>query len=146
MKAIDLTAALIAANNINLGGTDALVETSILKQLIESCKTRIDALDKDAKSLAASILAEHGAKKGKFEHLGHTYTLDCTPVYNLEDFKRYKQPEAVQWRKDKRERDIARKMASSYSTSMKSQLDNFIKLYSDTKSPDDTDTTLKCLD
>ena len=35
MKAIELRAALIAANEINLNGGDALVETSILKQLIE---------------------------------------------------------------------------------------------------------------
>ena len=34
MKAIELQAALIAANNVNINGADALAETSILKQLI----------------------------------------------------------------------------------------------------------------
>ena len=37
MKAIELRAALIEANNVNLNGADALEETSVLKQLIESC-------------------------------------------------------------------------------------------------------------
>ena len=42
MKAIELRAALIEANNVNLNDGDALVETSVLKQLIESCKARVD--------------------------------------------------------------------------------------------------------
>ena len=40
MKAIDLTQALINANDVTITKVDALVETSVLKQLIESCKAR----------------------------------------------------------------------------------------------------------
>ena len=63
MKAMDLRTALIEANNINLNGDDALVETSILKQLIESCKMRISQLDADAKTLAETTLTKQGAQK-----------------------------------------------------------------------------------
>ena len=45
MKAIDLRQALIEANNVNLNGADALVETRAMRQLIESCKARIEELE-----------------------------------------------------------------------------------------------------
>ena len=146
MQPINLHAALIAANQVNFNGANALVETSILRQLVASCLTRIDALDADAKQLAVLELAKRDLRSGSFEHDGHHYTLDRTLGYDLADYNRYKQPEAVQWRKDKRERDIARKNASSFTTSMKSQMDKFITLYGDTKTPDTIDLTLKCLD
>ena len=66
MKAIELRAALIEANNVNLNGADALEETSVLKQLIESCKARVEELDEDAKKLAEEELEKIGATKGKF--------------------------------------------------------------------------------
>jgi len=49
MKVTELRAALITANNVNLNGADALVETSILKQLIASCEARVDELEKRRK-------------------------------------------------------------------------------------------------
>ena len=52
MKAIELRVALIAANDVNLNGSDALVETSVLKQLIESCKARVEELEPEAKKQA----------------------------------------------------------------------------------------------
>ena len=60
MKAIELRAALIAANDINLNSADALVETSVLKQLIESCKARIEEIEPEAKLLAEQVLEELG--------------------------------------------------------------------------------------
>ena len=100
MKSIELRAALIAANEINLNGGDALVETSILKQLIESCKTRVEELEDAAKALAEEELAALGAKKGKFEHEGHHYTLDKDKVYDIiGDTKKYNTPEAANYRR-----------------------------------------------
>ena len=100
MKSIELRAALIAANEINLNGGDALVETSILKQLIESCKTRVEELEDDAKALAEEELAKIGATKGKFEHEGHHYTLDKDKVYDIiGDAKKYNTPEAANYRR-----------------------------------------------
>ena len=66
MKAIELSAALIAANDVTITKVDALVETSILKQLIESCKARIEQLDPEAKILAEKALADLGMTSGKF--------------------------------------------------------------------------------
>ena len=66
MKAIDLTQALINANDVTITKVDALVETSILKQLIESCKVRIERLDPEAKILAEKALSEIGENSGKF--------------------------------------------------------------------------------
>ena len=76
MKAIEIRAALIAANDMNLNGADALVETAILKQLIESCKARVEELDDKAKALAEAELAKLGGMSSKFEHSGHHFTLD----------------------------------------------------------------------
>ena len=45
MKAIDLRAALIAANDINLNGASALEETRALRQLIASANARIEELE-----------------------------------------------------------------------------------------------------
>ena len=104
MKAIDLKTALIEANNVTLNGGDALIETSILKQLIESCKKRINQLEDEAKTLAVTKLTQKGAKKGKFEHNGHHYTLDVDDIYDFVGKpQKYTMPEAVTYRQKARE-------------------------------------------
>ena len=146
MKAIEIRAALIAANDMNLNGADALVETAILKQLIESCKARVEELDDDAKTLAAAILSEKGADKGKFEHEGHTYTLDREVVYNiLTDTKKYNYTEAATYRALAREQASFRAQIASRTKKMKAIYDD-IPVNHPKMEADEVKRTLKCLD
>ena len=145
MKAIEIRAALIAANDMNLNGADALVETAILKQLIESCKARVEELDDEAKTLAAVILSEKGADKGKFEHEGHTYTLDREVVYNiLTDTKKYNYTEAATYRALAREQTALRAQIASRTKKMKAIYDAIPSDHPRLKA-DDEKFTLKCL-
>ena len=145
MKAIEIRAALIAANDMNLNGADALVETAILKQLIESCKARVEELDDEAKTLATAILSEKGADKGKFEHEGHTYTLDREVVYNiLTDTKKYNYTEAATYRALAREQTVLRAQIASRTKKMKAIYDAIPNDHPRLKA-DDEKFTLKCL-
>lgn len=146
MKAIDLTAALIAANDVTITKVDALVETSILKQLIESCKARIDALDTDAKTLAKQELEHSGADKGKFEHLGHHYILDREAVYDIIGKpQRYNFPDAATYRSYAREQKALKDQSSSLTKKMKAIYDAIPTDHPNIV-PDTEKTTLKCLD
>ena len=146
MKAIELTAALIAANDVTITKVDALVETSVLKQLIESCKTRIDALDPEAKILAEKALSEIGENSGKFTHQGHHYTLDVVPVFDLiGDTKKYNTPEAATYRRKAREKDEHKKQSAKLTMEMKTILDAYPKDHPNII-PDDIMRKLKCID
>ena len=146
MKAIELRAALIAANEINLNGGDALVETSILKQLIESCKTRVEELEDDAKALAEEELAKIGATKGKFEHNGHQYTLDKDKVYDIiGDTKKYNTPEAANYRRKAKEQKSLKDQSAVLTKDMKAIYDAYPINHPNIE-PDSVKTTLKCLD
>lgn len=146
MKAIELRAALIAANEINLNGADALVETSVLKQLIESCKARVEALDDGAKKIAEQELSKIGAKKGKFEHEGHHYTLDKDDVYDLiGDTKKYNTKDAAEYRRKAREQKALKDRSAALTKGMKTIYDNYPVNHPNIE-PDEIKTTLKCLD
>ena len=146
MKAIELTAALIAANDVTITKVDALVETSVLKQLIESCKARIEALEPEAKILAEKALADLGMTSGKFTHQGHHYTLDVVPVFDLiGDTKKYNTPEAASYRRKAREKDEHKKQSAKLTREMKTILDAYPKDHPNLI-PDAITRTLKCLD
>lgn len=146
MKAIELRAALIAANDINLNGADALVETSVLKQLIESCKARVDELETDAKTLAEGKLEELGETSGKFEHAGHHYTLDVTPIFDIVGKpQKYTMPEAVTYRQKAKEQKALKDQSSVLTKEMKAIYDAFPITHPNI-TPDEEKKTLKCLD
>ena len=146
MKAIDLTQALINANDVTITKVDALVETSVLKQLIESCKVRIEALDPEAKILAEKALSELGENSGKFEHAGHNYTLDVVPVFDLiGDTKKYNTPEAASYRHKAREKDEHKKQSAKLTREMKTIMDAYPKDHPNLI-PDGITRTLKCWD
>ena len=146
MKSIELRAALIAANEINLNGGDALVETSILKQLIESCKTRVEELEDDAKALAEEELAKIGATKGKFEHEGHHYTLDKDKVYDIiGDTKKYNTPEAANYRRKAKEQKALKDQSAVLTKDMRAIYEAYPINHPNIE-PDSVKTTLKCLD
>ena len=145
MQAIELTAALIAANDVTTKA-DALVETSVLKQLIESCKARVEQLEPQAKSLAEHQLAEMGVSSGKFMYHGHHYTLDCVPVFDLiGDTKKYNTPEAATYRRKAREKDEHKKQSAKLTREMKTILDAYPKDHPNLI-PDAITRTLKCID
>ena len=146
MKAIELRAALIEANNVNLIGGDALVETSVLKQLIESCKARVEELEDDAKKLAEEELAKIGAAKGKFEHEGHHYTLDKDKVYDLiGDVKKYNTTEAANYRRKAKEQKALKDQSAVLTKEMKAIYDAYPINHPNIEA-DSEKTTLKCLD
>ena len=91
----------------------------------------------------AKLIAPEG---GKFpiEGVGD-FVLDVVPIYDLADYRRYKEEEAKEWRSNKREQRSARTMASSFTASMRTLMNNFIKLYRATKEPDSIDYSLKCV-
>ena len=146
MKAIELRAALIAANEINLNGADALVETSILKQLIESCKTRISDLDPEAKKLARKELKKLKARSGKFEYSGHHYTLDVDDIYDIIGKpQKYTMPEAVIYRQKAREQQEYKDKSAGLTKDMRNILEQFPTGHPNIE-PDSEKTTLKYLD
>jgi len=146
MKAIEMNQALIAANNVNINGADALVETSILKQLIASCEARVDELETDAKKQAESKLEELGETSGKFEHEGHHYTLDVTPVFDIIGKpQKYTMPEGVEYRKKAAEQAEYKKESAKLTRQMKTIMDNFPEDHPNIE-PDEVKKTLKCLD
>ena len=146
MKAIELRQALIEANEINLNGADVLVETSILKQLIESCKTRISDLDPEAKKLARKELKKLKARSGKFEHNGHHYTLDVDEIYDLIGKpQKYTMPEAVTYRQKAREQQEYKEKSAGLTKDMRNILEKFPSEHPNIE-PDSTKQTLKCLD
>ena len=146
MKAIELSAALIAANDVTITKVDALVETSVLKQLIESCKARIAQLDPEAKILAEKALSEQGENSGKFTHQGHHYTLDVVPVYDLiGDTKKYNTPEAATYRRKAREQQDLRDQSAVLTKQMKAIMEAY-PINHPNLVPDGYKRTLKCLD
>ena len=146
MQAIDLMQALINANDVTITKADALVETSVLKQLIESCKARVEQLDPEAKILAEKALSEIGENSGKFTHQGHHYTLDCVPVFDIiGNPKKYNTPEAATYRRKAREKDEHKKQSAKLTREMKTILDAYPKDHPNLI-PDAITRTLKCID
>ena len=146
MQAIELRAALIAANDINLNGADALLESTVLKQLIESCKARLEGIEPEAKKLAESKLSEIGEKSGKFEHEGHHYTLDVTLVFDIIGKpKKYTGEDGVEYRKKYREQTELKRASSKLTRDMKAIMDDFPDKHPNIE-PDEIKQTLKCLD
>ena len=146
MKAINLSAALIAANDVTTTQADALVETSILKQLIESCKARIEQLDPEAKSLAEKTLSELGENSGMFTHRGHHYTLDSVPVFDIIGKpQKYTMPEGVDYRRMAVEKAEYQRQAAKLTPKMKTIMDAYPGSHPNL-APDAIKRTLKCLD
>ena len=146
MKAIELRAALIAANDINLNGANALKESSVLKQLIESCKVRVSEIEPEAQQLAEQILEDLGETNGKFEHEGHHYTLDVTPIFDIVGKpQKYTMPEGVEYRRKAAEQAEHKKESAKLTRKMKTIMDNFPEDHPNIE-PDEVKKTLKCLD
>jgi len=146
MKAIDMTQALINANDVTINKVDALVETSVLKQLIESCKARVEELEPEAKKLAEQKLVEKGEVSGKFDHEGHHYTLDVTPVFDIVGKpQKYNAEDGVLYRKKFKEQTELKKASAKLTREMKDIVDDFPDNHPNME-PDEVKKTLKCID
>ena len=146
MKAIDLTAALIAANNINLNGADALIETRALRQLIESCNARIDELKSEAKALAKQHLDALGIDSGRFQHLGYTFEGQLDVTYDFVGKpQKYTMKEGVAYRQKIAEQKVLKSQSSAITKALKAIRDAFPSLHP-TIDADNTDLTVKCID
>lgn len=146
MKAIDLRTALIEANAINLNGADALVETSALRQLIESCKTRIEQLADEAETLAREELNQQGLIRGQFVHEGHTYELQRDEVYDFVGKpQKYTMPEGVTYRQKTKEQKDLKAASSAITKVLKAIRDAFADTHPNL-APDEINYTLKCID
>ena len=109
----------------------------------KAIKAQIDIVKPLAIEEAKNLAPKDG---GKFSIDGvGEFVLDVVPVYDLADYRRYKEEEAKEWRCNRREQRAARTMASSYTASMRTQMNNFIKRYRATKEPDSIDYSIKCV-
>ncbi len=124
------------------------METENLKALRElrmqekAIKAQIDIVLPLAIEEAQNLAPDGG--KFPIEGVGD-FVLDVVPVYDLADYRRYKEEEAKEWRCNRREQRAARTMASSFTASMRTLMNNFIKRYRATKEPDSIDYSLKCV-
>ena len=92
----------------------------------------------------AKNLAPKDGGKFSIDGVGE-FVLDVVPVYDLADYRRYKEEEAKEWRCNRREQRAARTMASSFTASMRTLMNNFIKRYRATKEPDSIDYSIQCV-
>ena len=141
MKAIELRAALIAANDVNLNGADALVETSILKQLIASCEARMDELEREAKEMALTH-----TKSGQFTHEGHTYELQENVTFDfMGKPQKYTMPEGVTFRQKTAEQKSLKSQSSAITKALKAIKDAFPITHPNIE-PDEVTYVLKCIE
>ena len=122
--------------------TDNLKALRELRMQEKAIKAQIDIVKPLAIEEAKLIAPEGG--KFPIEGVGD-FVLDVVPIYDLADYRRYKEEEAKEWRSNKREQRSARTMASSFTASMRTLMNNFIKFYRATKEPDSIDYSLKCI-
>ena len=147
MKAIELRAALIEANNVNLNDASALEETRALRQLIASANTRIEELEtaavEDAKVCA---IEQNGEDKGKFLLDGHHFELRRTPNYEFVDKpQKYTKEECVVYRQKIAEQQVLKAKSSAITKALKAIKDAFPTAHPNIE-PDSTDYTVVCID
>jgi len=140
-------------NCLKLNQGDSLAQMHIIAQLNDAVESFTKAITPDAINQAMAILAAENRTNGEFLHevltsSNHTkmatYQIQITDVFNLDDYRKYKDAEAVSWREAKLKRDNFRAQASAQTSIMAAQLKAYIENHKD-KTPDDTKVTLKCI-
>ena len=104
--------------------TDNLKELRSLRIQEKAIKARIDAIS-DAATDEALALA--------------------TECYDLADFRKYKEPEAVKWRENAREKIKEQNLAKARTALMAGLVKTFVQLYPD-KEPDEIKMTVKVIE
>lgn len=147
MKAIELRAALIAANDINLNGASALEETRALRQLIASANARIEELEtaavEDAKVCA---IEQNGEEKGKFLFDGHHFELRRAETYDFVGKpQKYTMAEGVAFRQKTAEQQVLKAQSAAITKVLKTLRENFPTLHPNI-APDSVEYTVVCVD
>jgi len=112
----------------------------------KAIKARIDEISDAATDEAVAILAEQGLEKGEFEIEGiGTFQLQRTEVFDLADFRKYKEEEAVKWRAKAKEKIKAQNAVKACTASMAGYVKTFTELNPD-KEPDEIKLTVKVIE
>ena len=141
------------SNSLKLNQGDSLAQMHVIALLNDAVESFTKAIMPDAISQALAILAAENRTSGEFRHevlasSNHTkpaaYQIQMTDVYDLDDYHRYKDEEAVAWREAKKKRNDYRAQASAQTGIMAAQLEAYTTNHKD-KEPDEVKVTLKCL-
>ena len=141
------------ANSLKLNQGDSLAQMHVITLLNDAVESFTKAITPDAINQAMAILAADNRTSGELQHAvltgsNHTkmatYQIQMTDIFNLDDYHKYKDAEAVSWRDAKKKRDEYRAQASAQTGIMAAQMKAYIENHKD-KAPDDTKVTLKCL-
>ncbi|MBO4362031.1 MAG: hypothetical protein J5823_04525 [Paludibacteraceae bacterium] len=125
--------------------TQNLHELHALRDQEKAVKARIELVKAEALSEAKAYLAEQDRISGEFTvpDVG-TFCVDHEDIYYLHDGQRYKQPEAVRWRRLRRQWQDAKNVTSGLTIQMKTELELFIANHPDLV-PDETKDTIKVI-
>ena len=126
--------------------TENLKELRELRIEEKAIKARIDEISGDAAQEAVDILAAEGRDNGEFEIEGvGKFQLQQTKVFNFTDYNKYKQPEAVKWRENAKEKTREQNLVKARTAVMNGYMKTFIQLYPD-KEPDEIKVTVKVVE
>ena len=126
--------------------TENLKELRELRIEEKAIKARIDEISADAAQEAVDILAAEGRDNGEFEIEGvGKFQLQQTKVYDFTDYNKYKQPEAVKWRENAKEKTREQNLVKARTAVMNGYMKTFIQLYPD-KEPDEIKVTVKVVE
>ena len=127
------------------------METKNLKELRElrsqekAIKARIDEISDAATKEAVAILAAKNLDKGEFEIDGQKYQLQRTEVFDFTDYRKYKEPEAVQWRANAAEKIKEQQLVKARTAVMAGYMKTFAINHPD-KEPDEIKLTVKVVE
>ena len=126
--------------------TENLEKLRDLRTQEKAIKARIDSISDAATTEAVAILAEKGLDRGEFTVPGvGIFQLQRTDVYDLSDHKKYKGEEAVNWRKEAKEKSKFQGLVKACTASMAGFLKTFLELNPD-KEPDEIKLTVKVIE
>ena len=125
--------------------TENLAALRELRIQEKAIKASIDSVSDAATSEAVAILAAQGKDRGEFEIDGQKFQLQRTDVFDLADHKKYKGEEAVNWRKEAKEKLRLQNLVKGCTASMAGFLKTFIDLNPD-KEPDEVKLTVKVIE
>ena len=126
--------------------TENLAALRELRIQEKAIKARIDEISGDAAQEAVDILAAEGRDNGEFEIEGvGKFQLQQTKVYDFTDYNKYKQPEAVKWRENAKEKTREQNLVKARTAVMNGYMKTFIQLYPD-KEPDEIKVTVKVVE
>ena len=122
--------------------TDNLKELRSLRIQEKAIKARIDAISNAATDEALALAPEGG--EFTIPDVG-TFQLQVTESFDLSDYRKYKEPEAVQWRENAREKFKEQNCVKARTAIMAGLVKTFAQLYPD-KEPDELKMTVKVIE